>query len=165
MFAKILAALISFLLWLFPNNDTLEFYRLREATDHNQIATDIVDAINARDAAKLQSMMCLNINECVDDLPSKIGEFCDTVLALTDGRLIDYSLDIRSDVLWMRRPEFGQMQQDIIIIHFYKESVWYSIPTAWAICKGPEAGIRRIAVVNKTVSEVLGEIIATQYVA
>ncbi|MDR2687838.1 MAG: hypothetical protein LBB75_08800 [Oscillospiraceae bacterium] len=162
-FLRIEVAVLAFLLLLFPWAESLGlgFMYARRTVDHAQIAAEVVAAINARDIAKLQSMMCLDINEYVDGLPAKIGEFCDAVLALGNGRITDYSLDIRKDILRMSRPEFGQMQQDIIII----KSVGYSLPIAWAICKGPEAGIRRMALVDETIRELVDEIKATQYVA
>ena len=137
----------------------------RRTVDHAQIAAEVVAAINARDVEKLQSMMCLDINEHVDDLPVKIGEFCDAVLALTDGSLVNYTIEVHKDVLRMSRPEFGQMQQDIITLDFYSDNILYRLPITWAICKAPEAGIRRVALGNMQTLEVILEIKATQYLA
>jgi len=166
-FLRIEIAILAFLLFLMPWAESLGlgFMYARRTVDHAQIAAEVVAAINAKDVQKLQSMMCLDINTNVDDLPVKIGEFCDAVLALTDGSLSSYTIEVNKDVLRMTRPEFGQMQQDIVTINFYFGSIWYRLPITWAICKGPEAGVRRIALGNMQNLEVLREIRAIQYVA
>ncbi|MDR2687555.1 MAG: hypothetical protein LBB75_07365 [Oscillospiraceae bacterium] len=110
-------------------------------------------------------MMCIDIKENVDDLPAKIGDFCDAVLALNGGPLTDYTIDIAKDVLSMSRPEFGSMQQDSLAITFYCDSKRYEVYITWAICIGPESGIRRIAMANKTDRVLMSEIMASQYVA
>ena len=162
-FTCILISVLTFLLCLFPNSGFLNFEYERLALDRTAIAKQVVDAINAKDINALEAMMCLNIEQNIENLPVKIGEFCDTVLSLANGKLTDYTLDIRKDVLY---TSWNRMQQDIIIINFYVGSIWYSIPVTWAICyRSPEAGIRRIALVNKTVFEIVSEICATENVA
>ena len=166
IFTKILVGILALLLWILPGSDSLNFFYNRASLDRNQVVADVVDAINTRNVGKLQAMMCLDIQENVADLPAEISNFYDAVLTLNGGPLTNYSIDIKKDVLAMSRPEFGRMQQDILTIVFYCNSKKYEIPVTWAICsKGPEAGIRRIALTNKTDFIAMNEIVATQYVA
>jgi len=164
-FLRIEIAIVAFLIFLMPWAESLGlgFTYARLTVNHTQIAAEVVAAINTKDVEKLQSMMCLNIKDNVNDLPTKISDFCDAVLTVTDGKLTDSPLDIRKDVVRLTRPEFGQMQQDYIVIFFYKGSVRYAFSVTWAICLSPEAGIRHISLYNQTDSVVISEIDATQY--
>jgi len=165
-FTRILVGILTFLLWIFPKSDSLNFFYNRASLNRNQVIADVVDAINTQNVGKLQAMMCLNIRDSVTNLPTEIGKFYNEVLALTDGKLSNYSIEVDKDVLSMSRDEFGRMQQDILTITFFKGSVKYQIFVTWAICsRGPEAGIRRIALSNRETYEVVCKICATQYVA
>ena len=165
-FTRILVGILTFLLWIFPKSDSLNFFYNRASLNRNQVIADVVDAINTQNIGKLQAMMCLNIRDSVTNLPTEIGKFYNEVLALTDGKLSNYSIEVNKDVLSMSRPEFGRMQQDILSIIFYSNSKKYEIAITWAICsKGSEAGIRRIALGNMTDFVIMAEILATQYVA
>jgi len=49
-----------------------------------------ITAINAKDIATLESMICQNIKDKYANLPVLLTEFCDVIDQLTDGGLVDY---------------------------------------------------------------------------
>ena len=49
-----------------------------------------VEAVNAKDIAALESMMCKPIKDKYKNLPELLAEFCDIVEEITDGGLNDY---------------------------------------------------------------------------
>ena len=58
---------------------------------HSFSEAAFVAAVNAKDTAVLESMVCKNIKDNYSDLSERLTEFCDLVEELTGGELAEYS--------------------------------------------------------------------------
>ena len=81
----IISAILAFLLMLFPGCQYLQIQYKAASFNRAEVQTAIIEAIENRDVAALEKLMCPNIKENVPDLEKKITAFYDAI----DGEIIE----------------------------------------------------------------------------
>ena len=85
--SKIIAGIISFILFIFPNCKSALAYQQNASFNKDQVVIEIMDAVTTRDIEALQAMMCKNIKTNVPNLSVKIGELIDAI----DGEILEFT--------------------------------------------------------------------------
>ena len=108
MFAKVLACLMTFLVWLFP------FLKPQiNSLSAEIVAKNLMQAIATKDTDLFTDQLCHNIKQTVEDLPGKINELFDAI----DGELVDFTWTTMGGYL-ERRNNGRIIQQNILTIDF-----------------------------------------------
>jgi len=164
MLNQIIAGILSFLLWLFPNSmGLLANWQSRMFNTSSSIGA-VMDAVKTRDIATLESMMCKNIKDNVLDLSDEIGVLVDAV----DGDISKYRWERGSNYV-ERKNDGRQINQQSVFIDFTTSGGDYLIVINWEIVCNfapEEIGIRRIALYSGSTYDpnkvLLVEIMATE---
>jgi len=142
---KILAAILSFLLWIMPWWMGLFDLRERVAFDKDATMNRIADCIKARDVETLESMMRPWLKENVPDLTAKLGEFYDAI----EGDVISVGRGgestSRSQGIYCEELNFGIYTSEQTHPNYY---LWISYDVSNSKSKN-EVGISRIYLQTK----------------
>jgi len=84
---QIIAGILAFLLWIFPNCSFLKDQFQQRTFSWSVTANQLMNAVKGNDIADLEAMMCQNIKENTDNLPGKIGELLDAI----DGEIAGFT--------------------------------------------------------------------------
>lgn len=85
LLGRMIALFFSVLLVLFPNSKNLTVLRQERDNRMEIWAPKIVEAIETKDVAALEDMMCLNIKQNTKNLPKEIQNFYDSI----EGDILD----------------------------------------------------------------------------
>jgi len=142
IFAKMIAGILAFLLWLFPGSLSLRTMYQKQIFNMQQSVSAVVNAVNAGDIAALEAMMCRNIKDNVEDLSSKIGE----LIGAVDGEIQAYRIE-SAGMFTENRRDGRQIYQRGFGVEFTIPSGDYLIAINWeVVCNfaQEETGIRYI---------------------
>jgi len=146
---KIIASILAFLLWIFPNWSSLQNRYELLTFSWETTASNIVNAIEGGDIAALEAMMCRNIKQNAVNLPSKIGELIDAI----DGEIVDFTWETYGG-LDANHGSGKSLSQRHLDIHFKTTSVDnYTFLIIWEYSNSfqlEEKGIRAIVLMQKT---------------
>ncbi len=147
-----------FLLTLFPNSAYLQGQYQLTTFDYAATQNSISEAIETRDIDALEAMMCQNIKQKVDDLPSEIGALIDTI----DGDITEWDWNPRGSY---DAAKFGkQIIQTSWSAQLKTTNGIYFIAVTWEIANNfapGEMGIRAITLLDED-RELLVAIKATE---
>jgi len=162
MLAKAILSILTFLLMLFPNCTRLQVEYRQRIVNRDLTEANIVRIINAHDVDALETLMCGNIKQNVQDLRDKIGEFFNAfdseISAFTLGSKGTYSAN---------HGNGKSLHQVVTQINFDTPSGSYGIVYMWETYNSfqpNEMGIRSITlaeVVPPSTVTILYDISAT----
>ncbi|NLO45820.1 MAG: DUF5104 domain-containing protein [Clostridiales bacterium] len=148
---KIVIGIVAFLLTLFPNSTGLLSLH-QQQTNHSFIGAEkIASAIETGDVAALESLMCLNIKENVEDLPGKVGELMDAI----EGEIVESTWKSGGGSYFERREKGRQIVQAGVDIYITTTEGTYLVAVWWEAVntfKPEETGIRNIALCDPELS-------------
>lgn len=160
-----IVGLMAFILTLFPGCTPVRSAYQQITNNTNVAAPIIIDAIKERDIDALETIMCNNIKENVEDLPEKIGELIDAI----DGEIIESSWEDRGGSYQASDGEGKIIVQAGLDIYFTTTEGTYVVAVWWETVntfKPEETGIRNIALCDPdlafTDNYVLAKISATE---
>lgn len=153
--AKFLISLLAFLLMLFPHSTSLLSISQQITNNPNVVAPKMVNAIETRDIAALEALMCLNIKQNVKNLPAKIGELIDSI----DGDIIDTSWKDSGGSYEENRENGKTILQVGMEIFITTTTGTYVVGVWWEginTFQPEETGIRNIALLNPDGNKLIG---------
>jgi len=124
MFTKIIAGVLSFLLWIFPLSSLLGGWQARLAFDRNAVMDQIATCVAARDVVTLESMMRPWFKTNIPDLTDKLNQFFDAI----DGDIVNVNKGTsqgsgNSQGIYYEELRFGIYTTDETNPHYY---LWIS---------------------------------------
>jgi hypothetical protein len=147
---RIIIALVSFLLTLFPNWGSMQYLHLQQTNDTSIAAPKIIAAIETHDTPVLEALMCKNIKDNVDDLPSKIGALLDAIEGATVGTpSVEFYSSFNGS-----NGDGRKIIQSHFVIHLTTTNANYRLSVIWETANNfavQEVGIRGI-----TISDAIG---------
>jgi len=155
--AKIIAGILAFLLWIFPNWSSLQNRYELLTFSWEATANNIMNAVKTNDITALEAMMCRNIKQNIADLPGEISKLLDTI----DGEITTFTW--KTFGAFTASHGIGKsLGQMTLAIDFTTSAGSYRLGMMWEYSNSfqpKEKGIRNISVHSE--GEVLALITAT----
>ena len=134
---------LAFLLTLSPHSTSLLSINQQITNNTNVAAPKIINAIETRDVAALEAMMCLNIKQNVENLHGKIGDMLD----LIEGDITDALWENRGGSYEGHQNDGRTIIQGGISIYITTTTGTYAVGVWWEDANNfarEETGIRNI---------------------
>jgi len=141
MFYKIIAAIVAFVVWLFPSLQRIQ------PLDNTAIANSVISAMKTRDVTALEALMCKNIKDNTSDLPGEIGKLLDAM----DGEKTEFTW-LRAGGCTVTDGKGHTINQNYLLIDITTSSEKYGfliILETYNNLSPAEMGIRSIALILK----------------
>ena len=157
MFARIIAAILSFLMWIFPIFAPTEYDQEKKFYTEQTIADTVMAPIKAQDAEAFEAMICKNIKDNVPDLAEQI----ETLFQLMDGVT---SYTVRGGAMYEANRGPNRIFKRDADIRFQISGVNLSLFIVWEVnnFSPAEKGIRHVSLWNMDTEESLVYFVSTE---